>query len=452
MLEPSSNIDIHDLNLELSEGAPRLLEMHQAGCGDLLRIRAPQGAIIIDAGPADCAQKLLDLLREQPCSLLVLTHLDADHFGGLHALVRDFLNGRLSESVPWPQCIWVNEFEPRDAMGAVLGCIGGAPETISEADASFSHLLTAAEAWRETVDPEVRSMHGLDVSPDTEIVIDADPASFRYLSEITPTLWLARVNTTVNVLQTLRDLILEVEELPLLDKLHSLVRDIGAGIEQATADVRAIGATPLVFDDVIVYDDRTLLVRAKERFRIHCRDSETRELIATGAIPPQVPHDIRAILQFVRNGPRLLESVAESSKVLPLVEALRRLPDVTVTGAKVGDDTSRFAPIAQIDILGPDDRELHVLARAWDRVRRKGQIHLDRRNDAFLEVTLFRALVPRYAPDPSPTNRSSIQMRVFGGRGAVVLTGDGRPEPLWRTLKTMEPRGPCRRSNQNRFG
>lgn len=202
--------------------------------------------------------------------------------------------------------------------------------------------------------------------------------------------------------------------------------------------------TPFNLDELIVYDERAVIVRPGERFRVHCRDADTRDLIASGDPPPRVPHDIRAILHLARNGPRLLASAEESAEVITLIEALRRLPGVLVTGARAGDDTSRFASIARLDVLGPDNEELAILARVWNRVRSKGAIHVHRRFDAMAEVALFRAMVPRYSLDTSPTNRSSIQVCATGSRGNVVLTGDGHPDTLLRGLDKLDDLGTCR--------
>jgi len=444
MLNQTDHTDIHDLNLSGRPAVPRVLEMYQAGHGDLLRIRAAEKSIIVDSGPAECAGKLHRLLNSHPCQLLILTHLDADHFGGLHALVSEHLNGRLLKPVDWPEFIWVNDFEPRDAVSAVLSCVGGAPETTAETKIVLSKLVDAAGAWRESLDTEVHSMAGVDAPLDTELVIEADPATFRYLRMTAPVPWFRYLQTESKFLEALLKIGQDVERLTpdIVRKLGPVVDDLEKAHANAAAEIRAVGVTQLAFGQAIAYDDGAILVRSSDRFRIYCRNEELRDLITAGEIPLQITPDVRGLLHLARNGPRLLRSVAESSEVLTLVEALRRLKGVTVTSAKARDDTSLFSSIADLDILGPDDAELHGLARVWDRVRRKGQIHIDRRNDAFMEATLVRAMVSRYSPDSSPTNRSSIQIRAIGPNGSVVLTGDGRQETLMRGLEWSE--GACR--------
>src|SRR6185436_783135 len=162
------------------------------------------------------------------CRLLILTHLDADHFGGLQALVSDHLNRRLSEPVQWPDFIWVNDFEPRDIVNSVLSCVGEVPETVGESRATLSKLIDAADAWRDKTDGDVRSMRGVDAPLETELVIEADPESFRYLASTAPVPWLRYLQTEMKMLIALYEIVQELEKLPLsgLQKLTQLADEI----------------------------------------------------------------------------------------------------------------------------------------------------------------------------------------------------------------------------------
>lgn len=240
MLEETQRIDVHDVRFP--DSVPPRLEMYQAGSGDLLRIVTPNGSIIIDSGPAAYAGKLLQLLNDagSPCRLLILTHLDADHFGGLQTLVSELLNGHFTR-VRWPEVIWVNEFEPRNAVNAVLGCVGETPEGAEEAWARCSRLVGAGELWREEADQEIGSTRGLEVPDEIEIVIDADPLSFQYLKTISSADWLTRVKSEVALLEVLRDTTENLSELPidLLRRLERYIRDIDRALEKARAEISA---------------------------------------------------------------------------------------------------------------------------------------------------------------------------------------------------------------------
>jgi hypothetical protein len=324
--------------------------------------------------------------------------------------------------------------------------VGEVPETVGESRATLSKLIDAADAWRDKTDGDVRSMRGVDAPLETELVIEADPESFRYLASTAPVPWLRYLQTEMKMLIALYEIVQELEKLPLsgLQKLTQLADEITKAYQTAEAEARKIGILSHIRNDVIAYEEGAVLVRRAERFRIHCRSEELRDLITAGKIPPLGADEVRGLLHLARNGPRLLRSVEESNEVLTLVEALHKeLQNVTITGAKARDDTSLFSSIAHLDILGPDDTELQVLARVWDRVRRKGVIHIDRHNDALLEVALHRAMVPRYSMDSSPTNRSSIQIRATGPDASVILTGDGRQETLMRGLEQIG-KGACR--------
>lgn len=79
---------------------PVLLEVHflDVGYGSAILLKTPEGAALVDAGPADRAEGTLAALRERGVERLdwaLLTHFHPDHSGGFPAILAALPCGRL---------------------------------------------------------------------------------------------------------------------------------------------------------------------------------------------------------------------------------------------------------------------------------------------------------------------------------------------------------------------
>src|ERR1051325_10337322 len=161
----------------MSERAPAvILEMLQAGKGDLLRIISGGRSIIIDSGTADRSETLRRLVGEMPCELLVLTHLDADHFGGLQQLVQESFENQ-AKTVQWPAEFVVNDFEPRDAVESVRAVVA------ADGPLPIDSLIARAREWQEAareMTPVTTASEDRrpPLSAEAPAVVEADDAAF----------------------------------------------------------------------------------------------------------------------------------------------------------------------------------------------------------------------------------------------------------------------------------
>jgi hypothetical protein len=145
MLERQVHTDIRNVPIDEWPHGSHRLQMFQAYEGDLLRICSDSESVIVDSGPAACAETVRDLLQSRKrCRLLILTHLDRDHYGGLRVLVEEALKARNAAALAWPDRVWVNEFEPRGSVNALMDGL--------EHDGDPADLLVAAigaaNEWR----------------------------------------------------------------------------------------------------------------------------------------------------------------------------------------------------------------------------------------------------------------------------------------------------------------
>ena len=117
------------------------LRMHQAYQGDFLSLKSNDWRAIIDTGTAGCADRLRRVLSRQRPNLLVITHLDADHFGGLCSLLESNPSG-----LELPPLLWLNHFEAEEGVGSLANAIGGAATNEPLSQASIDSVQDSLEA------------------------------------------------------------------------------------------------------------------------------------------------------------------------------------------------------------------------------------------------------------------------------------------------------------------
>lgn len=192
------------------------LRMHQAHRGDFLSILSDGSRAIVDTGTSACRDALARMLAKKP-ELLVITHLDADHFGGLHALLE------LGPSRKLPGLIWLNHFEADMATGALADAICGV-DGASSASNDLADLLEAdlhaaieqGESWQERTRVTVedgRLSPGGDTRADA--VVDVDEQALAYLDVALDTEWKLANEATI-----------DPEEMEAWLIIHELVHDL----------------------------------------------------------------------------------------------------------------------------------------------------------------------------------------------------------------------------------
>ena len=413
------------------------LEMHQAHTGDFLRLTDGDESVIVDSGTAQCADMLLDLLREMPCELFVLTHLDSDHFGGLQRLVQDYFDGKVRH-VPWPRLILINDFVPRRSVGAVLSAVS-ANALDRPAGETIDLAIRAANAWREGQDEQLVSNDVSEDAGDGQHVLEVDSAAFDYIADSSGAWWPGEGPAQRRLIRRL------VEDYP-WDYLprpywHDLLRALRREIDGTDSDRVEQPLEFFRFENV-------LIKRRKDNRRGARLSSHSRRVVNSlkhGTIPPDLPPVVRGVMHLALNGPKILTEVSVDAATLTFIEALRHLPGVTLESMTAGHNRKALSGALELRAIGPDDLEIDRLRHAWSRVRDRGTIHQRGMHFMFLEATAFSAIAHRQSLDPSVTNRSSIQLIAKGANGYAVLTGDGRPDTLDRTIDPSTlPSTPCR--------
>jgi hypothetical protein len=392
MREISPGATTDDDPVHRTSHIPVILEMHQANSGDLLRIVRGTSSVIFDSGTTSQMDQLAQMLQTHYCEMLVLTHLDADHYGGLRALIQKWMSGR---AVQWPRRIVVNDFEPRESVAAVLFAIG--ENGLDREPAKIiDEVIEAGARWSEGAHNHSDRRERSEDLGDFEArhVVEVDRDAFWYLYEVAA----------------------KFGELPRWQSRRS-------------SDLQVLS---------FFLDEGRVLVMSGPASPPGIRISRS------SGIDSDLPIAIRAIRHLAENGPELLRKyVREDASFLPLIEAIHHLPGVEIIGARSGQRFDVLNGALELLVVGPDEKELEFLRRSWKTVRDRGRIHVGRYYLAFVEATVFMALHERQRLDSSSTNRSSIQVVAQTGDSYAVLTGDGRPDTIERAL-SMFPRGECR--------
>jgi len=410
--------------------SPVTLEMHQAGKGDLLRIVGDGGSVIIDSGTAECAPTLRRLLADKRCELLVLTHLDADHFGGLQQLLQEYFRGQAND-VSWPQEVVVNDFEPRDAVESVRAVLG------ADGPTDFDSLIAQAREWQQGARESTKVAIRGDGDRKSRIggvipaLVEVDDAAFAYLATFSSSPkwpW-----PDFYALREIDELAHAYGDRDLIDMIHDLL----FRLDRERGDER-------LRDERFALDGGAVAVVRRTHTRqpgisVSINDNSLLDG-TTSDIPAGLPAPVRGLLHLARRGPQILESVKTASNTITLIEALRKI---------IGKDKVTFAQVEHrpritalrdaltLHIVGPDEPELQGLRKKWNEIRQRGQIHMRAQHTMFLEASLFAADAGRFRMDTSVTNRSSIQFVADTLRGRAILTGDGRPDTLERTIKKL---------------
>jgi hypothetical protein len=423
--------------------------MLQARAGDLFRIVTRTESVIVDAGPRSCRDTLADLLSgQQRCRLLVLTHLDEDHYGGLHALMQATMDGRAPAGMRWPERIWVNDFEPRGTLNALVDGVedDGAPDDLLRV------AVDAANVWRQRNPLEVTGDRREDDwterhLDDARIHVAVGPDTFEYLLrrvEAVEGKVPADIDAAILYALELVALALELEarasgeRIDLRTRLAEMLRRFEVLAARREPHART-AAHELRFRDTVV----TGTSRAGVQIRTADR-ALADQLRAGDDLSQHVPPEVGGLLHLARDGPVLLEELRRDHEFLTLSDALRALPGVVVESATAGRTDRPLRTNLRLDVLGPGAKDLAELRRSWRRIREKGRLHVRRAHLAFLEASLFDASHERYALDRSVTNRSSIQVLASTSSGYAVLTGDGRPDTLIEGLQRVGvPPTPC---------
>lgn len=412
---------------------PVILEMHQAGKGDLLRIVSNGRSIIVDSGTSDHAPTLRRLLDEMPCELLVLTHLDADHFGGLQQLVQDFFDEGKPNDLQWPAEIVVNDFEPRDAVESVRAVVGG------DGQVDIDSFIAQAREWREPARELTHVMKTTGdlrppLSAEAPAIVEVDDAAFGFLA--------ASTSAQRRRWQFDEDL---------FDRLHSMAHDDGdPRIIEFVHDLVGTFESRNLFKErrlngrVLSIDGGAVLVTRRTRTRqpgvsVWINDQSLLDE-TTGDIPVGLPPAVRGLLHLVHHGTPILESVKTASDTMTLVEALRVIlgkDKVTLAQVEERPRITALQGALTLHVVGPDEPELKRLREKWSEIRERGRVHMRMQHTAFLEASFFAADAGRFRMDPSVTNRSSIQVVADAARGRAVLTGDGRPDTIERHLRSL---------------
>jgi hypothetical protein len=426
--------------------------MLQAHAGDLLRIVTRTESVIVDAGPPSCRDTLADLLGgQQRCRLLVLTHLDEDHYGGLRALMQATMDGRAPAGMRWPERIWVNDFEPRGTLNALVDGIedDGAPNELLRV------AVDAANAWRQRNPLEVvragdrreddAAERHLD---DARIHVAVGPDTFEYLlrrveaveGEVPVDDLDAAMRSALELVALALDLAAHAsgERIDLRTRLAEVLRRFEALAARREPHART-AAHELRFRDTVVTG------RSRAGVRVRTADQALADQLRAGDdLRRHMPPEVGGLLHLARDGPVLLEELRRDHEFLTLSDALRALPGVVVESATAGRTDRPLRTNLRLDVLGPGAKDLAELRRSWRRIREKGRLHVRRAHLAFLEASLFDASHEHYALDRSVTNRSSIQVLASTSSGYAVLTGDGRPDTLIEGLQRVGvPPTPC---------
>lgn len=408
---------------------PHRLEMYQAEKGDLLRIKTPKECVIFDSGTPGCATTLLDLLStpRNRCRLLIVTHLDQDHYGGLRSLVQSSFNRKLKDGLRYPETVWLNDFEPRNTLSSLLDGLeedGPARDTLNDA-------IAAAKEWRERhplvfVDAETDTG-----AEDPRLHIEMDHEAFQYLLDVLdqpqkrlPSDFEYSLSLVLDLLQSGLDLRPAEDELR--TRARETLRRVNAMIDRRDPILRRNINKLELGNTVIAVSD-------KLGIRVHARDRALLERVRAGDLQDE-PREVAGILHLSRDGTVLLEDMLNDDDTLSLADALRSL-GIRVESAIAGRRAQPLHSDLELQVIGPGRTELNELRARWREIREKARVHVKRRMFAFLEASLFMAVADRYALDRSVTNRSSIQVLASTSSGWAVLTGDGRPDTLAEGLK-----------------
>jgi hypothetical protein len=420
--------------------------MFQAHEGDLLRIHTVRESIIIDAGPPGCSATLARLLRSRArCRLLILTHLDQDHYGGLRALVDAALKQRAPRGIHWPQTVWLNDFEPRGTLNALMDGV----EEDGDADEYLHAAVGAASAWAERNRLVILDGHSEDdpnrrEEPpllDARVHVMVGPDAFDYLRRLLdqPTeMLLADVEAAVRNALSLLALALDIdagterdrEQPDLRRRVNDALRRCNAILDRG-APMRRRHPSALLFPGAVV------TVSPAPGVTVRVLDPELRHRLSDGEdITQHLPPEVGGLVHLARDGPALLHDLQRDHETVTLADALRSLPGVRVEAATAGRRARPFGTDLLLQVLGPGRTDLKELRRDWRRIREKGRVHVRRSMLAFMEASLFDVARARYSIDRSVTNRSSIQVLASTASGYAVLTGDGRPDTLTEGLRT----------------
>lgn len=407
--------------------APIRLEMHQAGKGDLLAfIHGGGRSVIIDSGTGTYANTLGQLLAQTQCELLVLTHLDADHFGGLRELLQRQHSGQIP-NVRWPAKILVNHFEPAIALDAIREAAGGDGEEGSgDVQGLIGRSIAAAQQWIEE-NREAAVEKGSDevLRGDGPTVVRVDAMAFDYLRATAAT---GDDRISERELSSLHHFALINNERELHEWVHDSV--IGMRPHKVNAEHGV-----LFLDGAVVIRRRDPGSHVQIRRRTKRADNQP--------IPSDLPPSVRGLLHMQLRGTPILDSLRETAEAITLIEALKGVS--RLQKAQAGDRETAFDRELRLVVLGPDDTELDELRKKWAEIRLRGQIHTNFSYLAFLEASMFAADAGRYKADSSVTNRSSIQIFAETDRACAILTGDGRPDTLERVLDRIPlPSRECR--------
>ncbi len=413
---------------------PVILEMHQAGKGDLLRIVGGGQSIIIDSGTADRSERLRRLLAEMPCELLVLTHLDADHFGGLQQLVQEHFDGKANE-VRWPAEIVVNDFEPREAVESVRAVVG------ADDPINLDSLIAQAREWQAA---------GRESTSVVTSTRERRPCHRHGRLRRSSKRMTRHSSISLHHLRNNRDdgLSKTHTSLRTFDKLSHEYGDEAAHRHGSSVRrgwfFREGGNAYRQNERVFLLDSGAVLVTRRSQTRrpgISVFINDPSLVDGTeGTIPAGLPPPVRGLLHLAQEGPQILESVKLASETMTLIEALRKIvgkDKVTFAQVEKRPRISALHDALMLHVVGPDEPELRGLREKWREIRERGQIHVGMRHTAFLEATFFAADAGRFRMDTSVTNRSSIQLIADTALGRAVLTGDGRPDTLDRVVETL---------------
>lgn len=388
-----------------------------------MRFVSGESSVIIDSGPPSCADKLRELLADKQSETLVVTHLDDDHYGGLHALLKECL-ALGANAVNWPKKVIVNHFEPDGAIGSIRTIDGGADGGAQDR-AIIDRAIAAGNKWRNDTDElivteEWDERDGRDAFAASAALV-VDEQAFEYIA------------ATENQYIDFREIHHRSWGDDEAHRLFHRLLDRIYGRDQRPT---------VLFDDIIVRRNP----HAQSSMRFHTRDRFLREQLENGIVPAGLPPSVRGLLHLKLHGTALLQSARSAVDAVNFIEALRLL-GIQLAVARVGDQPIRvLGDQLRLHILGPDAEELRRLAKKWDEIRGKLKtFHVGYQRLAFVEATMVAADIGRYSPDPSVTNRSSIQLLAETDRACAVLTGDGIPETLERTLRTSRfPSRECR--------
>ena len=165
--------------------------MHQAGCGDFLSLRSPGVRILIDTGPRKYANELAAQLNRQQADLLVITHLDDDHFGGLRRLLERH------PAADGPKQIWLNHFESTEALSNLIRGVEGRPIELNDhamleelGQSILDAAIEAGSGWASDTALEVIGADShFDGPASVDAVVELDERAFAYVAAVAaPTL------------------------------------------------------------------------------------------------------------------------------------------------------------------------------------------------------------------------------------------------------------------------